>query len=85
METDRGKDASTTIDLCVKESKKMKECSDMKEINSLSETEFLTHIISEICDYAKANGYEITDSVKTIGKNIVAITEIVNFDNWEGA
>ena len=53
------------------------------EVNKLNETAFISHIICVICDYAKANGYGITDIVGTMGENIVAITEISNFDNWE--
>lgn len=53
------------------------------EINKLSEPDFITHIICTICDYAKENGYEITDTVKTIGENLIALTEISTFDNWK--
>lgn len=54
------------------------------EINSLSETDFIAYIICTICDYAKANDYPITDTVKTMGENLVALTEISTFDDWEG-
>ena len=54
-----------------------------EEINGLSEVDFINYIISTICDYAKHNNYQITDTVKTMGENLVAITEIAVFDNWE--
>lgn len=54
-----------------------------KEVWELSAEEFFTHIITIICDYAKINGYEITDAVKTIGENLSEITKIATFDNWE--
>lgn len=49
----------------------------------LSETEFMSHIVTTVCNWACLNGYEITDTVKTIGENLVALTEIATFDNWE--
>ena len=54
-----------------------------EEINELSEVDFINYIICTICDYAKHNNYQITDTVKTMGENLVAITEIALFDNWE--
>lgn len=55
-----------------------------QEIALSKDADFMSRIISEICDYAKDNGYAITDTVKTIGDNLVAITEIANFDGWKG-
>ena len=54
-----------------------------EEINGLSEVDFINYIICVICDYAKHNNYQITDTVKTMGENLVAITEIAVFDSWE--
>lgn len=54
-----------------------------EEINGLSDVDFIHYIICTICDYAKDNNYQITDMVKTMGYNLVDITEIANFDNWE--
>ena len=54
-----------------------------EEINGLSEVDFINYIICTICDYAKHNNYQITDTVKTMGENLVAITEIADFDNWK--
>ena len=54
-----------------------------EEINGLSEVDFIKYIICTICDYAKHNNYQITDTVKTMGENLTSITEIANFDNWK--
>ena len=59
------------------------EAKPVDEIHKLSESEFITFILSTICDYAKTNDYEITDTVKTMGENLVALTEICTFDNWK--
>lgn len=55
-----------------------------EDINKMEETDFITYILCTICDYAKVNNYHITDAVKTMGENLVALTEISNFDNWKG-
>ena len=54
-----------------------------KEILELSEEDFITHIVTTICDYAKLNGYEVTDTVKTMGENLVELTKICNLDSWK--
>ena len=41
-----------------------------EEINGLSEVDFINYIICTICDYAKHNNYQITDTVKTMGENL---------------
>lgn len=44
----------------------------------------MTHIISEICDYAKKNNnMNPNETLKTVANNIMAICEIVTFNNWE--
>lgn len=45
--------------------------------------EFLSHIVSEICDYAVRNGYEPNDTLKTISENIMLMLEIATFNNWK--
>lgn len=44
---------------------------------------FITEIVSQICDYAVDNGLNPTDTLKTIAGNIIALTQISNFDNWK--
>lgn len=55
-----------------------------EEINNLAEEQFISYIVCTICDYAKSNNYPITDTVKTMGENLIALSEISNFDNWKG-
>lgn len=47
-----------------------------------SDVKFMTEIISQICDYAVDNGLNPTDTVTVIANNLVTISEITNFDNW---
>ena len=47
-----------------------------------SDVKFMTEIISQICDYAVDNGLNPTDTVTIIANNLVTISEITNFDNW---
>lgn len=54
-----------------------------EDVLSMSESDFITHILSTICDYAKVNNYEITETVKAMGENLIALTEIANFDKWK--
>ena len=54
----------------------------MEEKELSQDMEFLTSIISQICDYAVDNGLNPTDTVKTVAKNLLALCEISNFDNW---
>ena len=50
---------------------------------SMSDTEFMTHIISEICNYAVENGMEPDDTLGTIADNILSLLEISTFNNWK--
>lgn len=54
------------------------------DIDKLPEEKFISYIVCMICDYAKSNDYQIADTVKTMGENLVALTKIANFDNWTG-
>ena len=56
-----------------------------EEVMKMSEADFINHIIAMICDYATINGYEVTDTVKTMCENLIAITEIASFDKWEAS
>lgn len=50
----------------------------------MTEEEFMTHIITEICDYAVENDMEPDDTLSTIADNLKAILEISTFNGWEG-
>ena len=49
----------------------------------MSDTEFMAHIIAEICDYAVKNGMEPNDTLETIADNIKALLKISTFNNWK--
>lgn len=49
----------------------------------MNDAEFLTHIITEICDYAIEHGMEPDDTLKTISENILALLEISTYNNWK--
>lgn len=48
----------------------------------MTDVEFMTHIIQEICDYAVNNEMEPDDTLKTIADNIKALLEISTFNGW---
>jgi hypothetical protein len=49
----------------------------------MNEKEFMTHIITEICDYAVDNDMEPNDTLSTIADNIKALLEISTFNRWK--
>lgn len=51
----------------------------------MTDAEFMTYIISEICDYATDNEMEPNDTLRTVADNIKALLEISTFNNWKGA
>ena len=49
----------------------------------MTEEEFITHIITEICDYAVDNDMEPNETLSVIADNIKAILEISTFNGWK--
>ena len=49
----------------------------------MTEEEFMTHIITEICDYAVENDMEPNDTLSTIADNIKALFTISTFNHWK--
>ncbi len=49
----------------------------------MTQEEFMTHIISEICDYAVKNSMEPDDTLSTIADNIKVLLEISTFNGWK--
>lgn len=43
---------------------------------------FITHIISEICKYAKDNGLEPDNTLEAISKSIIEMLKISTFNSW---
>jgi hypothetical protein len=48
----------------------------------MTDTDFLTHIISEICNYAIDNGMAPDDTLSIIADNIKALLKIASFNGW---
>lgn len=48
----------------------------------MSDTEFMTHIIVEICNYAVTNGMKPDDTLGTVADNILSLLEISTFNSW---
>jgi len=54
----------------------------------MTDTEFITNIITEICEYAVKNDMEPDDTLRTLADNILMLLEISSFNNfkdWENA
>lgn len=49
----------------------------------MDEKEFMTHIITEICDYAVENDMEPDDTLSTVADNLKAILKISTFNGWK--
>ena len=49
----------------------------------MSDIEFMSHIIAEICNYAVANGMKADDTLATVADNILSLLEISTFNNWK--
>lgn len=48
----------------------------------MNDTDFLTHIIVEICNYAIDNDMAPDDALSIIADNIKALLEISSFNTW---
>ena len=49
----------------------------------MSDTEFMSHIIAEICNFAVENDMEPDDTLNTVADNILSVLEISTFNNWK--
>lgn len=56
---------------------------DTSEEDTNKDIKFMTDIISEICEYAKANGMEPDETLRTFSENILALLEISTFNNMK--
>ena len=50
----------------------------------MSDEEFLTEILAQICDYAIKNGYEPDETIKTVAENMLVLLAVSTFNEWEG-
>jgi hypothetical protein len=44
--------------------------------------DFLVNLINSICSYVVANDMSPNDTIVTIAKNLLMLSELANFDNW---
>ena len=49
----------------------------------MTEQEFLSHIIGEICDYAVLNVMEPNDTLEAMANDIKALLKICTFNDWK--
>lgn len=49
----------------------------------MSDQEFMSHILGEICDYAIQNEMEPDETIGTISRNFLALLTISTFNGWE--
>ena len=49
----------------------------------MNDAEFLTHIISQICEYAIKNEMEPDDTLKAVAINIEMLLKISTFNGWK--
>ena len=49
----------------------------------MNDTEFLTHIIAEICNYAVKNSMEPNDTLFAIADDIMRLLKVSTFNEWE--
>lgn len=47
----------------------------------MADYEFMVHLISEICDFARDNGMEPDDTLKTVAENLLALLQISTFNH----
>jgi len=49
----------------------------------MNDAEFLTHIISQICEYAIKNEMEPDDTLKAVAINIEMLLKTCTFNSWK--
>ena len=48
-----------------------------------SDSKFMAHLLSEICDYAVGNGMKPNETIRTISNNFLSLLDIANFNGWK--
>ncbi len=49
----------------------------------MNDTDFMTHIIGDICDFAVKNNMKPDDLLSDVAENIMELLEAVSFNNWK--
>lgn len=48
----------------------------------MNDTDFLTRVISTICNYAVKSNMEPDETLRTVAENILTLLEISTFNGW---
>ena len=48
----------------------------------MKDIEFMSRLISEICDFARDNDMEPDDTLKTVAENLLALLKVSTFNHW---
>lgn len=48
----------------------------------MTDNEFITHIISEIAEYAREKGYGVDDTIERMSQNLRDILLVASFEHW---
>ena len=48
----------------------------------MSDTDFLTRVISTICSYAVKNDMEPDETLRTVAENILTLLKFSTFNSW---
>lgn len=48
-----------------------------------TESDFITHIIGEICDFAVKNNAKPDDALENLAESILELLDVCSFNNWE--
>lgn len=48
----------------------------------MTDVEFMSHLITEICDFARENDMEPDDTLKTVAENLLALLKFSTFNHW---
>ena len=48
-----------------------------------TESDFMTHIIGEVCDFAVKNNAKPDDALLNMAESIITLLEAITFNNWK--
>lgn len=55
----------------------------MTETEFMVQTEFMAHIIAEICKFSIDNNMKPDDTLETMANNILSLLKINTFNHWK--
>lgn len=55
----------------------------MNKINEINDdTDFLTNILAQICDYAVKNNLQPDNTIEIVAENMLSLLKISTFNGW---